>query len=76
MGHMSQVIEAREKDGLATDDPIWTELKFHVSRVGDQNELDRANIVSAKYHWDKTWIGYAEPGKALIPRLQRQQLTR
>lgn len=70
MGQMSQVMEAREKDGLAPDDPIWTELKFHVSPVGEQNKFDRANIASAKYHWDKTWIIYAEPGEgAYIPSL-------
>lgn len=63
MRQISQVLEARKKDGLATDDPTWTELKFHVSRVGDQNELGRANIQSATHHWDKTWIVYAEPGK-------------
>lgn len=63
MRQMSQVLEAREKNGLATEDPIWTELKFHVSRIGDQKQLDRANIESATYHWDKTWIVYAEPGK-------------
>lgn len=63
MKQMSQVLEAREKDGLATDDPTWTELKFQVSHVGDENKLDRANIQSATHHWDNTWIVYAEPGK-------------